>query len=43
MKVNSVLAPVMAVGDELECLARQWMVRMYDFKGTVDTVAIRCS
>src|ERR1051325_7034082 len=43
VKVNSILAPVVAVGDQLESLASQWMVWMNDFKGIVCTVAIRCS
>jgi hypothetical protein len=43
VKVNSVLAPVVAVSDQLEFLASQRMVWMDDFKGTVGTVDMRCS
>src|ERR1051325_8246787 len=39
VKVDSILAPVVAVRDQLETLALQRMVWMDDFKGTVGTVA----
>jgi hypothetical protein len=43
VKVNSILTPVVAVGDQLEMLALQRMMWMDDFKSTVGTVAMRCS
>ena len=43
MEVNAVLTPVVAVGDQLETLASQRMVRVGDFKSTFGTVGIRCS
>lgn len=43
VEVNSILSPVVAVGDQLETLAFQRMMRMYHFKSTVGTVAMRCS
>ena len=43
MEVNPILAPVVAVSDQLQTLASQRMMRMGDFKGTVGTVAMRCS
>ena len=43
MEVNSILAPVVAVSDQLETLASQRMVGMGDFKSTFGTVGIRCS
>ena len=43
VEVDSILAPVVAVGDQLKALASQRMVRMDDLKGTVGTVAMRCS
>jgi len=43
VKVNSILAPVVAVRDQLETLASQRMVWMDDLKSTVGTVGIRCS
>src|SRR5262245_42599123 len=43
MKVNSILSPVVAIGDQLETLASQWMVWMDDPKGTVGTAGMRCS
>ena len=43
VEVDSVLAPVVAVSDQLETSASQRMVGMGDFKSTVGTVGIRCS
>lgn len=43
VEVNSVLAPVVAVSDQLETLVLQWMMWMDDFKSTVGTVGMRCS
>jgi len=43
VEVNSILAPVVAVSDQLEALASQRMVGMGDFKSTFGTVGIRCS
>ncbi len=43
VEVNSVLAPVVAVSDQLETLASQRMVGMDDLKSTFGAVAIRCS
>ncbi len=43
VKVNSILTPVVAVGDQLETPTPQRMVWMDDFKSTVGTVAMRCS
>src|SRR5579863_7510400 len=43
VEVNSILTPVVAVGDQLETLAPQRMVWMDDLKGTVGTVGMRCS
>jgi hypothetical protein len=43
MKVNSVLTPVVAVRDQLELLASQWMVWMDNFESSVRTIAMRCS
>ena len=43
MKVNSILSPVVAIGDQLETLASQRMVWVDDPKGTVATVGMRCS
>jgi glycerol kinase len=41
--VNSILAPVAVVSDQLETLASQRMVRMGDLKNTFGTVRILCS
>jgi len=43
VEVNSILAPVVAVRDQLETLASQRMVRMDDLKGTVGTDGMSCS
>src|SRR5580693_9725076 len=43
VEVNSILAPVVAVSNQLETLASQRMVGMGDFKSTFGTVGIRCS
>src|ERR1041385_3126872 len=43
MEVDSLLSPVVAVGDQLEALASQRMVWMDNLKGTVGTVGMRCS
>src|ERR1700722_14427576 len=43
VEVNSILAPVVTVSDQLEILASQRMVGMGDFKSTFGTVRIRCS
>ena len=43
VEVNSILAPVVAVSDQLEALASQRMVGMGDFKSCISTVAMRCS
>jgi hypothetical protein len=43
VEVNSILAPVMAIGDQLEALAFQWMVRVNDLEGCGLVVAMRCS
>ena len=43
VEVDSILAPVVAIGDQLEPLAFQRMMWMDDFKSTVGTVAMRCS
>ena len=43
MEVNSVLAPVVAVGDQLEPLAFQRVMWMDDIKSTAGTVAMRSS
>jgi len=42
VEVDSILSPVVAVGDQLEVLASQLMVWMDDLKGTVAIVAMRC-
>ena len=43
MKVNSILAPIVAVGDQLEMLTSQRVMRVDDFKSTLGTVGIRGS
>jgi hypothetical protein len=43
VEVNSILTPVVAIGDEFESLARQQMVGMDDFKSIFGTVGMRCS
>src|SRR5215469_6499737 len=43
VEVDSILSPVVAVGDQLETLAIQRMMRVNHFKSTVGTVAMRCS
>src|SRR5215471_5941226 len=43
VKVNSVLTPVVAVSDQLEPLASQWMIWMDNLESSVRTVAMRCS
>src|SRR5271154_6720228 len=43
VEVNSILAPVLAVTDQLETPASQRMVGMGDFKSTFGAVGIRCS
>src|ERR1700745_3027476 len=43
VKVNSILTPVMAIGDQLEPLALQRMMWMDDLEESVGTVAMRCS
>ena len=43
VEVDSILSPVVAVGDQLEVLASQRMVWMDDLKGTVGTVGMRSS
>jgi len=43
VKVNAILAPVVAVDDQLETLASERMMRMGDFESTVGMVGIRCS
>jgi hypothetical protein len=43
VEVDSILAPIVAVRDQIEPLALQWMMWMDDFKSTVGTVAMRCS
>jgi hypothetical protein len=43
VEVDTILSPVVAVGNQLEPLASQRMVWMDDVKGTVGTVGMRCS
>jgi hypothetical protein len=43
VEIDSILTPVMAVGDQLEALASQRMMQVDDFKTTVVTVGMRCS
>jgi hypothetical protein len=43
VEINSILTPVVAIRDQLEPLASQWMMWMDDFKSIVSTVAMRCS
>jgi hypothetical protein len=43
VEVNAILAPVVAVGDQLETLAPQRMMWMNDFKSSVGIVAMRRS
>jgi len=43
VEINSILTPVVAIRDQLEPLASQWMMWMDDFKSSVSTVAMRCS
>jgi hypothetical protein len=43
MKVDPVLAPVMAIRDQLELLALQRMVRMDYFEVGIGNVPMRCS
>jgi hypothetical protein len=43
VEVDSILSPVVAVGDQLETLAIHRMMRMDHFKSTVVTVAMRYS
>jgi|HubBroStandDraft_6_1064221.scaffolds.fasta_scaffold233122_3 hypothetical protein len=43
MKVDSVLAPVVAISDQLELLAPQRMVRMDYFEVGIGNVTMRCS
>jgi hypothetical protein len=43
VKVNPVLAPVMAIGDQVELLASQRMVRMGYLEVGIGKVAMRCS
>jgi len=43
VKVNPILAPVMAIRDQLEPLASQRMVRMGYLEVDISNVAMRCS
>src|SRR5438094_4729102 len=43
VEVNPILAPVMAIRDQLELLASQWMVRMGYLEVAIGNVAMRCS
>jgi hypothetical protein len=43
VEVDSILAPVVAIGDQLELLASKRMVRVDDFKVATGRVAMRCS
>jgi hypothetical protein len=43
VEVNPILAPVMAIRDQLEPLASQRMVRMGYFEVGISNVAMRCS
>jgi hypothetical protein len=43
VEINSILAPIVAVSDQLETLASQRMIWMGDLKSSIRTVAISCS
>ena len=43
VEVNPILAPVMAIRDQLEPLSSQWMVRMGYLEVGIGNVAMRCS
>jgi hypothetical protein len=43
VEVNSIFAPVVAVGDQPEPLASERMVRVNDFESCFAVVAMRCS
>jgi len=43
VEINSILTPVVAVGDQLETLASQGMVWMDNLKGFDGIVRMRCS
>jgi hypothetical protein len=43
MEINSILAPVVPVGDQLQSLAFQRMMWMDDLKGSAVTIAMRGS
>ena len=43
LKVNSIFAPVVAIRDQLELLASQRMMWVYDFKDGIGMVVMRCS
>lgn len=43
MEVDAILAPVMAISDQLELLAAERVVRMDNLKARLGMVAIWCS
>ena len=43
VEIDSIFAPVVAIGNQLKFLASQRVMRVDYFKASVDTVAIRCS
>src|SRR5208282_3118263 len=43
VEVDSILAPVVAIGDQLELLTSERMMRVDDFKVGISMVAMRCS
>jgi|GEM_PF-3300044 hypothetical protein len=43
VEVDTILAPIVAISDQLELLPAQWMVRMDNLKGRLSMVAMRCS
>jgi hypothetical protein len=43
VEVNSVLGPVVAIGDQLENAALSGGMGMDDFKGIIGTVGVRCN
>jgi len=43
VEINSILTPIVAVGDQLETLTYQGMVWVNNLKGFDGTVCMRCS
>jgi hypothetical protein len=43
MEIDSIFAPVVAIGDQLKFLASQRMMGVDYMKASVDMVAMRCS